>query len=562
MRQPAVTKSVIALTALTLFMSAAAFALADYFATRRAVDAEAMRADAATILLVSSFRRELEKFHLAASVLAQDPDSVAAIATHDVHKLQLLSEKFERLSTEMNAATVYLMDVQGKTLAASNWRLPTSFVGSNYAFRTYYRDAMRSGKSEQFALGSVSHRPGLYIARRIDTNGIAAGIIVVKVEFDALEAEWRSSGRPAFATNQRGIILVTSVPEWRFQTTVDLPADTRETIRNGLDFGDVPLQMNALFAAASVALTGTQSAYRQPYVEAVRSLPGGWSVHVLASTREPVRAAVRNARLTVLAGLLLLAALVASNVFRHRSAAAKAELLASERLRTLNERLAHANKLATLGQIAAGVGHEINQPLAAIATYADNSQKLILLGKLTEANDNLVRIATLTERIGKITRELRGFARKASGVNEPVAIDVAISGALLLLQERIATLHATVRCHPLDTGLLVLAENVRLEQVFVNLLQNSLDAGGPGTLIDIGVRHHDGMVEVSVRDNGPGLSEAARTSLFQPFSTSKKEGLGLGLIISRDILADFGGDLVANRPAVGAEFVMRLRSAS
>ena len=562
MLQQVLTKSGIAMAALTLILSGAAFALADYFATRRAVDAEAARAEASTVLLVSSFRRELEKFHLAASVLAQDPDSVAAIASHDAQKLLRLSEKFERLSVEMNAATVYLLDAQGTTLAASNWRLPTSFVGSNYAFRSYYREAMQSGKAEQFALGSVSHRPGLYIARRINMNGVAAGIMVVKVEFDALEAEWRSSGRPAFATNQQGIILVTSVPEWRFQTTVSLPPATHETIRESLDFGEVPLRMNALFAAGSVALTNTQSAYRQPYVEAVRSLLGGWSVHVLAPTREPVRAAVRNARLTVLGGLLLVAAMVAINIFRRRSAAAKADLLASERLRTLNERLAQANKLATLGQIAAGVGHEINQPLAAIATYADNSQKLMMLGKLTEANDNLVRIATLTERIGKITRELRGFARKASGVIEPVAIDGAIAGALLLLQERTTTLNATVRCHRIDAGLMVLAENVRLEQVFVNLLQNSLDAGGHGTLIDIALRHHNGMIEVSVRDNGPGLSAATRASLFQPFSTSKQEGLGLGLIISRDIMADFGGDLVATQPVTGAEFVMRLRPAS
>lgn len=544
-----------------LAVSLAAFVLADHFATRRAVDAELARAHASAVLLVSSFRRELDKFRLAALVLTQDPDSIAAIASRDPARLERLSEKFQSLGEAMSAATVYLLDATGTTLAASNWLEPTSFVGTNYAFRSYYREAMRSGEHEQYALGSVSKRPGLFISRRVEADGRPLGVIVVKVEFDALEREWRGAGRPAFAADSRGIVLVTSVPEWRFLATTDLPTAEREAIVAGNQLGVREIARHPLYASGSVAQDGARDMYSRPYVEAVQNLPGGWSVHVIAGTRSVVSEAQREARTFVLGGLLLLCALAAIAFFRRKSRAAKAELRTSERLRALNERLVQANKLATLGQIAAGVGHEINQPLAAIASYADNGSRLIAAGRPADAADSLQRIASLTERIGRITGELRGFARKASGELAPVSIDVAIAGAMLLLQDRVATLGATIDYPQRGIEWRVLGEHVRLEQVLVNLLQNSLDACGENARIEVDLKRATGMVEVFVRDDGPGLSDDARANLFQPFSTSKTQGLGLGLVISREIMTDFGGELTATQPARGAEFVLRLKEA-
>jgi two-component system C4-dicarboxylate transport sensor histidine kinase DctB len=107
----------------------------------------------------------------------------------------------------------------------------------------------------------------------------------------------------------------------------------------------------------------------------------------------------------------------------------------------------------------------------------------------------------------------------------------------------------------------VQAEAVRLEQVLVNLMANALDAGQNGVEIELAIRLYGGFVELRVANNGPGLSAETRASLFQPFSTTKRDGLGLGLVISRDIMADFGGELVAASPAQGAAFILRLRPA-
>ena len=542
---------------------AAAFSITDHFATQRAVNAEVARAQVSAGLLASSFRRELEKFRLASVVLAQDPDAQAVLLGRDEDKLRALNRKFESLSSEMNAAAIYLMDSSGNTLAASNWRLPTSFIGTSYAFRAYFREAMSSGKYEQFALGSVSRRPGLYIAKRLELDGRPLGVVVIKLEFDALESEWKRSGSPAFASNQQGIILVTNIPSWRFQTTNRLSVDDQRRILQGLEFGNHPLKMNALFATGKVAVAESVDAMKKPYVEVVQALPqpSEWSVHILAPTTVAVDAAVTSARLVVLTILLLLGGLIAFLLYRRKTTSFRAEMVIAERLRVMNDRLVQANKLATIGQIAAGVGHEINQPLAALSSYAHNGVALIKAGKLDDVKDNLERIGGLAARIGAISGELLGFARKATGVTASVSIIAAIDGALLLLRDRIETLGASIIIEPKSFTTLVIAEGVRLEQVLVNLLQNALDAGGQGTKIEIGLSDQGAMVEVSISDNGPGFSDSARATLFQPFSSSKRDGLGLGLVISRDIMADFGGELVAMSPQKGMTFILRLRCA-
>lgn len=549
------------IAAIAMLGIGATFVVADRLATQSAVDTEVARAQASAGLLASGFRRELEKFRLASVVLAQDPDAQTALIGRDPTKLRTLNGKLESLNAEMGAAAIYVMDAQGKTLVASNWRLPTSFVGTSYAFRAYFRETMHSGQYEQFALGSVSRRPGLYIAKRVDFKKKPRGIVVIKVEFDALEAEWKRSGTPAFATNQKGVILVTNTPAWRFQTTSHLSADDQRHILANLEFGNQPLSMNQLFATGKVATAGSPEALKRPYVDVVQPLPTLWTVHILTSTSSAVDAAVTSARLVVLTVLLLLTGLLAVDFYRRKAASFRAEKVITERLRMMNERLVQANKLAAIGQIAAGVGHEINQPLAAIGSYAENSLAFIKVGKIDDARENLKRITALTTRIGVITGELRGFARKATGISAPVSIPAVIDGALLLLRDRINTLGAVVTIKPKQFKALVIAEDVRLEQVLVNLLQNALDAGGQGTQVQISLAIREQILEVTIADDGPGLSEAARATLFQPFSSSKREGLGLGLVISRDIMADFGGELVADTPPRGARFILRLKCA-
>jgi two-component system, NtrC family, C4-dicarboxylate transport sensor histidine kinase DctB len=541
-----------------LVISLIALIVGERFATHLALKEESRRAQASVILLESSFRRELEKFRMASFVLARDPDAVATLANRDTRTIAYLNAKLEALSKDMQAASIYLLDGQGVAIASSNWREPTSFVGKSYGFRAYFQQAITRGSHEQFALGNVSRRPGLYISRRIDVGAGRTGVVVIKVEFDQLEAEWKGYGKPAFVTNPQGIILVTSRPEWRFLTTTLLSQSQKKAALSTRDFGDGSLGQVDLYASKDVGSLSTFGAKAPRYLEAKKQPSPSWTVHVLSDTQAVVTRAIETTRLLIFGSLLLIGAIVASDIYRRRSITARAELAAAERIRDLNERLTHANKLSVLGQIAAGVAHEINQPLAAIGTYAASGVALVDRGATDQARENLTRIGALTTRIGTITGELRSFARKAPRSLEPIDLETCITSAISLLEERARELKVSMSITQSTSDCKSLALQGAIEQVLVNLLQNALDASSPGSDIHVSLSQAEAMNVITVTDQGSGLSPQAMATLFLPFATSKPEGLGLGLVISRDLLMEFGGELSGTNAEKGCVFTVRL----
>jgi two-component system, NtrC family, C4-dicarboxylate transport sensor histidine kinase DctB len=546
-----------------LVVAIGALALGEVFARQAAVTEINTEARDASELLASSLGRELEQYRLASRLLAQDSDAVRLLEGERGTRLSDFNQRLESLSESMGAAAIYLLDTGGTTLAASNWRKRESFVGQNYAFRAYFREAMRTGSHEQFALGNTTGRPGLYIARQLVRAGRPVGVIVAKVEMDSLEAEWRQARVTAFATNSYGVILVSSVPEWRFDTIRRIDPAAQQRMLNEVEYGTRPLSMLPHYGAGDVRRADDADAWAGPWLEATAQLENGWMIHVLHETRPRVDAATAAMRQQIIIGLMVPLLLVLLVVFLRRSLAYRAERAMFAQRQQLNERLMQFNKLATLGQIAAGVGHEINQPLSAVTAYAANAQGFLKRGDLAQAQENLDLILKLAGRIGAITGELRGFARKSTGAVGAVRLADVTDGALLLLRDRIQSSDATIHVGSMDHS--VLGEAVRLEQVLVNLIQNSLDAGQAGIVIELSAEADSRFVSLTVSDNGPGLSDVARQSLFQPFSTTKREGLGLGLVISRDIMIDLGGELVAlppdRGPEPGASFVMRIQRA-
>lgn len=574
-----------------------------------AVVARRARADlmhtarASAALHAAVLRSELAKHRSLPFVLSKDPDVARVLEGVAGGELDALNRKLEALAQGTGAAVIYVMDARGRTVAASNWREPTSFVGADYSFRPYYRDALASGVAEMFAMGTYSRRPGLYMSHRIDGPVGPVGVVVVKAEFRELERDW-SADSPAFATDAAGVILVTSVPEWRFASLRPLPPAEQARLRAEQRFGSSAFRLlpaTPLFGAqeggglTTVALPGGSA---QRFIVASTPLAGGWEVFVLTPMGVTIKAAVSAAwAVSLLLGVTVCGVAAALmrwrlqasfRAARQEAARAELELRVQERtaeLRSINRRLtvemeerrraeAHihemqdklvqSNKLATIGQIAAGVAHEINQPLAAIRSYADNTAVLLARKDVNTATANLGVIASLTERIGLITEELRAFGRKSSAPAAPVVATEAIDGALLLLAPRIRQQGVEVVVEADGPGAQVMAERFRLEQVLVNLLKNALEAleDTSAPRITIVVTERRSQVCLVVSDNGPGLSREAAASVFTPFATTKARGLGLGLVISRDIVAEFGGDLsLKPTGGRGASFVMTLRKA-
>jgi two-component system C4-dicarboxylate transport sensor histidine kinase DctB len=230
------------------------------------------------------------------------------------------------------------------------------------------------------------------------------------------------------------------------------------------------------------------------------------------------------------------------------------------RLQVVQQDLVQANRLAILGQVAAGVAHEINQPVATIRAYADNARTFLRRKQEASADDNLEAIASLTDRIGTITEELKAFARKGRTAAEPVELKKVIEGAVVLLRSRFAGRLDALKIKLPPTELMVVGSRIRLEQVLINLFQNALEAmeGQEDGRVDVFCEETQDGVGVTVADNGPGIAPDILRSLFTPFNTSKEGGLGLGLVISKEIVADYGGRIDVTSDGAGTRFIIHL----
>ncbi|WP_353642899.1 sensor histidine kinase [Mesorhizobium sp. WSM2239] len=572
-------------------------------ATTRAEDVLRDRALAALPLAADSLKGDVEKQRVIPLVLVRDGAVQEMLRSPSTAIKAALEDKLRAIGRDAGSSMIYVINPEGTAVAASNAGEPTSFVGTNYRFRHYFTEAMKNGTAMQYALGTVSARPGLYLSSRVDGPEGPLGVVVVKVELNRVESSWLRTRFLVFTTDERDVVLATSVPKWRFAALSPLSEEEMVTARDRLQLSGAPFEPVPLSRPGGNLVTASPASRSASFVavsqEVGEALPG-WRLYLLIPADTEISSAAMTARVTTLLALVLIGfvafvivrrrrsirqrqdALVFMNAeLEHRVKLRTAELqrsneaLAGEigerenaeaRVRRLRDELAQANRLSILGQIAAGVAHEINQPVAAIRTYAENAAQFLQSGRSHDTAENLKSIVAMTDRIGTITETQRSFSRRASGSVEPIPAEDAIDGALSLLSGRIRDSGVTIERMRIDPSPMVMASRIRLEQVLVNLLQNALDAlkDQPEPRVEIALAENRKMVAISIRDNGPGLAPDIRRSLFMPFITNKEKGLGLGLVISEEIACELGGSLRLDNAGhgKGASFTVELRRAA
>jgi two-component system C4-dicarboxylate transport sensor histidine kinase DctB len=520
--------------------------------------------------------------------LLHEPRSPARIAAANAY--------LEAAQQGAAVAAAYLIANDGETLAASNWRLSRSFVGQNYAFRPYFRDALEKGLGRFYGVGATTGEPGYFIAAAVREQGRALGVVVLKISLGELEQALTNVGDTLLLADADGVVFLAADHRLRYRTLAPLSAAVTARIAASKQYGEHPLPPLAtrpLPTATSeplrLALIGEAEHERLLQARPVGGL--GWQLIQLSAVTE-VRAtalAVATAVGFAAAFLLGLAAyfrLRRQRLEERRRLYAELETRIAERTADLTDKIAalerteailretrdaavQAGKLATLGQMAVGISHELNQPLAALHSFADNARAFLARGQTEAVADNLATISELVERAGRIVGQLKSFARKEAATPTAVSVAAAIDHALTIVEPRRRELAAQIVVAPLPPGLQVLAEAGRLEQVLVNLLRNGLDAmqGQPSPVLEISAvaEAGSGSVTLRVRDHGPGLAPEVLGHLFEPFYTTKPvgEGLGLGLAISLTIVESYGGSLTAsNLAAGGAEFALTLPAAA
>lgn len=575
--------------------------------------------DSRAELYAASIGGALNKYEFLPLAVAQSDAVAQLLEQPGADRVTQINAYLVDMNRRAGAFAVYVLDDKGTTLASSNWQDRSSYVGVNYGFRPYFKNAIAGGIGRFYGIGFSTFEAGYFISQPVQRDGRIIGIVAAKVNLDWIEQSWRTpgAGEQIWVKDANGVIILATTPAFKFKTLAPLSPAAKNDISAQRQFLQenlpiLPHKVLRQFAdGASVmtlerqqsgdtpALSG--SADKADYLAVNRALgPLQWQITVLAEL-DQVNEAARNAAMAAALGwaLLLLALMYARQRRRriadklnaqqtlarayeqleikveqrtadlvHANGRLQAEVAERERaeqtLRYAQAELVQSGKLAAIGQMAAGVTHELNQPLAALQTFSDNAKVFLARGRIDDALDNLSTISDLVKRLGYVTSQLKGFARRSDDARKPVSVRQAFAQTMLQIRTRKHSQRLTLHESWPEDDIIVLCNAIGLEQVFTNLITNAMDAVPESEPVQIWfqVRREGSLAVLHITDNGPGIPLASLDKIFDPFYTTKEHGLGLGLSISAGILRAAGSALaVRNRSAQeggGAQFTITL----
>lgn len=538
---------------------------------------------------------QLDKYAHIPQLIAKDREVIdALIRPSNPAQLDITNRYLEEVNDVVEAADIYLLDQFGNTIAASNWHKSKTFIGKNFAFRPYFQQAIQGVGSEYFALGSTSGLRGYYYAYPVIYAADVKGVIVVKKDLSFIEDNWTNRHSYFVATDQFGIIFMASNRDWLFSSLSTLDDTRLQQIEESKQYLSRSIE--------SLELTGDLDDH---HAELVHS-NAGWMHKDYLSTRQELKdhqltIRVLSSKVQVFWSafeIIVLISLIFTIVFLVRllqahqkqkqrqfdmlqaqakqklefqvmERTAELQIEIGERIKTekrltqTQDELIQAAKLAVLGQMSASISHELNNPLAAIRSFAENGKRFISKENYQKANENLTRISGLIDRMAKISKQLRSFARKSDSgeisycsINAPIESAVELmnpqfKAAMVLLDTQIAG-EAKAQINP-----------IQLEQVIINILANALQAVGDATpsikhvLLTLSQTNEYHLI--TIEDSGLGIASNKVDQLFESFFTTKPNGLGLGLSISQEIVHAMNGHIeVGDSDLGGAKFIIQI----
>jgi len=533
--------------------------------TERFTETTRNRAQVRLALYSGNVVSELQRASVVPLLLSRDPTLISALNSGDYSKS---SQRLISYLDEIGAASLVLLDRDGRVVASSDRTL----LGAQQGTMPHFVEALRANDTVFITSKTEAGAYEFTYSRRMTSDREPIGVIVVAVDLQKFERSWAGIADAVMITDSEGRIILATEPRWRGLSTEEalqtqsVPSAIARAIQATADWGVLP--PDAYIMGEGVMRNETRIPFQ------------GWRITSF-TTYSSVRERVNGVLALEIMGFAILLALSfyllsrraqSRSIFFQRESA-ELRMLNAQLQREIAERekvqknlevaeqtLAQSSKLAALGEMSAGVSHELNQPLAAMKTYLAGARLLLQRNRPVEALSSFQRIDDLIERMGAITRQLKSYARKGGEAFEPLDFRASVSSALSMMEPQLKQRHITInRTLPPDP-VPVMADRIRLEQVIINLLRNALDATEEAEDAQIDLILTAGeTATLTVRDNGHGIDDL--DALFEPFYTTKPpgDGVGLGLAISSSIVADFGGRLTArNAAAGGAVFEVQL----
>ena len=540
-------------------------ALTNRLLTDRFTENTRNRAELRLALYSGNLLSELRRSAIVPQLLARDPTLIGALNSADY---QQSTQRLLSFVEEIGAANLMLLDLDGRAVAATS----RNVLGSSHRAEAYFIEALRGSETIFTVTPKETNGFNFVYSRRVTAGGDLLGVISVEVDLQKFERAWAGISAAVFVTDSTGQIVLSTEPRWRGLT--EQSALVRETpqsaidrvIRKTADWRALPPDAylqgeGAMRLEARIPFRGWHITSFTTYASVRERVNGVLALEIMGFA---ILLALAFYALSRQSALRLALFARESAELRRLNAQLQREIAERKRvqedLAVAEQTLEQSSKLAALGEMSAAVSHELNQPLAAMKTYLAGARLLLHRNRPEEAIVSFGRIDSLIERMGAITRQLKSYARKGQDALSPVNMGDALAAALSMMEPQLRQRRVLINRMLPPFPAMVMGDQMRIEQVMVNLLRNAIDATKtmrePQVDIILSVGE---TATLTVRDNGPGVIDL--DALFEPFYTTKQpgDGVGLGLAISSGIVNDLGGRLTArNGQAGGAVFEMQL----
>ena len=515
-----------------------------------------------------------------------------------------INQYLKQLNDRAGALQTYLINIDGQIVASSNSDKKDSFVGRNISYRPYFNQARPNKITTYYAIGTTGNTSGYFLATEVSEQQRRLGVVAVKIGLEQLEHLWRNAEEPLLLLDENQVIVLSSLPEWKYHTVGRLDKTIQTTLDHSQKYNHREIKPLAWRIIDTIdqhtRLIDIPKSHRpHEYLAVSQPLPGSSMNLIMLNDTQDIYGlawarAIAMALIIGFASLLLHtfrlwkqyinAKLAARKALQHahdrleikveqRSSQLKAaneelrreieeKIQAARQLQNFQQELIRTENLAVIGQLSAGIAHEINQPLAALSALSANAVRFLDINDLATVRFNLERITILVNKMGTLTNQLKSFARRSSSELEKVDISHCVENALFLLNHQLKNAKVKVNILARDKNIEAYCEPIRLEQVLVNLIGNAIDATNQHSQPEIAINWFCDQQQaiIQVLDNGIGLTDEVMSHIFEPFFTTKKvSGLGLGLALSSDIIKSFGGSIRAeNNSTQGAVFTITL----
>jgi len=515
--------------------------------------------------------KQLDRLLFFPKVLASDPRFIAVLQNNTAAAQAQANVLLEEMTHSSGAAVIYIMNPQGETIAAGNWRGEDTFVGENYSFRPYFRDAIRGQQATYYAVGATTGQPGFFIANPIFHADALLGVIVVKIHLESLQDSWGRLEYDIALFDDLDVAILSSRDDFLYVPFGDLPEATLAKITAEKRY---QLRQAAEFVRHDTHRLTFVNGQRRGYLSVSQpTAPVPWRIRLFYPMHRYWQHVALYA--AVLMGVTLLMYLLLrlfrqqrfiAQVERHHAQELEAKVAErTTQLRSAQQQLIIQSNYAMLGKMSAAINHEINQPLTSLRFNLASLRQLLEQQPVPHDMVNQIAVESdlTTKRISRVMETLRSVSKTANTDFDRIDLEALIQDTFNAVRRERPNVSRCLRTEVNVNGIHVRGNFVLLQQAILNLLANGFDAvmacDAPCIILSVDTAAHHAIV--SVTDNGVGVSRTMTTRLFDEYATGKsgKKGLGLGLALSNQIAIDHGGRLTyASVDSGGSRFSIEL----